>query len=264
MILIGETLNGFVPAAGRAIQARDREAVQELALAQSRAGADYLDLCASSEKAGELDALLWLVEAVQEVVETPLCLDSANPAVLERAMDALHRPGLINSVSVEGRRAELLPRIAERGMSCVLLLTDRGVPSVEGRLRAFERLAELADASGLPRRRLFVDPLVLPASTHPEAFSDFAACCREIRRRDGEVHLVGGVSNVSFGLPGRRQLNRAFLPMAMAAGLDSAICDVTDEETRAAMAAARVLLGQDEMCGDYLRDWRARHSTARL
>ena len=140
-----------------------------------------------------------------------------------------------------------------------LLLHD-GVPTdVEGRMQAFERILALADDCGLPRGRLFIDPLVTALATDEEgdAFAVFAQCCREIRACQAGVHIIAGASNVSFGLPARKHVNRAFLALALSAGLDSAICDPTDPDIQGILYAARALLGEDELCGEYLRAYRA-------
>ena len=127
-------------------------------------------MCASGAE-GELDALLWLMDVVQSEVDAPLSLDSPNAHVLEAAMRHAKRPALINSISLEGGKAQrLLPQIAAQGHSCVALLLHDGVPTdVEGRMQAFERILALADDCGLPRGRLFlslihISPRVRPIS----------------------------------------------------------------------------------------------------
>lgn len=260
MILIGEKLNGFIPAMGQAIAARKESYVRKWARKQWEAGANYLDVCASGAE-GELDALLWLMDVVQSEVDAPLSLDSPNAHVLEAAMRHAKRPALINSISLEGGKAQrLLPQIAAQGHSCVALLLHDGVPAdVEGRMQAFERILALADDCGLPRGRLFIDPLVTALATDEEgdAFAVFAQCCREIRACQAGVHIIAGASNVSFGLPARKHVNRAFLALALSAGLDSAICDPTAPDIQGILYAARALLGEDELCGEYLRAYRS-------
>ena len=258
MILIGEKLNGFIPAMGRALAARDEAYVRRWARRQWEAGADYLDVCASGT-GNEEEALFWLIGVVQSEVDAPLSLDSPNAHVLEAAMRRVKRPALVNSISLEGGKAQrLLPQIAAQGHSCVALLLNGGVPAdAKGRMAAFEQILALADAHGLPRERLFIDPLVTALATDEKALRVFAQCCREIRARQSGVHLVGGASNVSFGLPARRHVNRAFLALALSAGLDSAICDPTDPDIQGILYAARALLGEDERGGEYLRAYRA-------
>ena len=107
MILIGEKLNGFIPAMGQAIAARKESYVRKWARKQWEAGANYLDVCASGAE-GELDALLWLMDVVQSEVDAPLSLDSPNAHVLEAAMRHARRPALINSISLEGAKAQRL------------------------------------------------------------------------------------------------------------------------------------------------------------
>lgn len=262
MILIGEKLNGFIPAMGQAIAARKESYVRKWARKQWEAGANYLDVCASGAE-GELDALLWLMDVVQSEVDAPLSLDSPNAHVLEAAMRHAKRPALINSISLEGGKAQrLLPQIAAQGHSCVALLLHDGVPTdVEGRMQAFERILALAGRlRALPRPgACSIDPAGY-GPCHGRRRRRLRGVCpvlpRDSRVQAG-VHIIAGASNVSFGLPARKHVNRAFLALALSAGLDSAICDPTDPDIQGILYAARALLGEDELCGEYLRAYRS-------
>jgi len=258
MILIGEKLNGFIPAMARAIEARDELFVRRWARAQSEAGADYLDICACGAKGGDREALGWLMEIVQDEVDTPLSIDTPDADVMQWAMARARRPGLANSIALtEGKADCLLPAIVQTGFSCVALLIDNGVPeSAEERLRVFDRLMRRVDAHSLAHDRVFIDPLVTSLAAHGESFRVFAETCRGIRAQNKNVHIVGGATNVSFGLPARKHVNRAFLALAMGAGMDSAICDVTNPDIMGIVAAGRALLGEDEMCAGYLQAFR--------
>ena len=258
MRIIGEKLNGFIPEMGRAIETRDAEYVCSWARAQSEAGADYLDVCASGAQRGEEDALLWLIDLVQKEVDTPISIDTPDAFLMEKAMRMLKSPGMVNSVSLEGGAADrMFPQIRDRGFSCIALLMDGGVPkTVEGRIAAFEKTMECAEKYGIDHGKVYVDPLVTALGTIPESAAVFIETCREIRKRDAHVHVVGGVSNVSFGLPARRHINRAFVTMAMGAGMDCAICDPTDRDMMGIICAADALLGNDEMCAEYLQAYR--------
>lgn len=251
MIIIGEKLNGSIPAVADAIARRDADFIRQRAIAQAEAGADYLDICASVSVENEVETLRWMIETVQEAVSLPLCLDSPNPEALAAAIPFCAREGMINSVSLEGRKIDVLfPAIADTGWRCVALLCDDGgIPdSADRRIDVLEEVMRRAKAYGIAPERLFIDPLVVALSTDTNAFATFAACAREIRRRYPNVHITSGLSNISFGLPARKSVNQAFLVLAMQAGMDSAIIDPLSREMRGLRYAAEALLGRDAYC----------------
>ena len=255
MILIGEKLNGSIPAVAEAIARRDADFIRARARMQAEAGADYLDVCASVEVGREVETLRWMIDLVQEVTDTPICLDSPNPDALVAAIPFCKRPGMINSVSLEGRKLDtVFPAIADTAWRCVALLCgDDGIPdSAARRLEIFETILARANDYGISEDRLFIDPLVVTLSTSGASLSTFAACAREIRRRSERIHITSGLSNISFGLPARKYINQAFLVLAMEAGMDSAILDPTNAALRGLLHATEALLGRDELCLQYI------------
>lgn len=259
MIVIGEKLNGAIPAVAKAILDRDAETIQKRALSQAEAGSDYLDVAAGVANAAEKDALIWLIETVQEAVDTPLCVDSPDPAAIVAALPYCKRAGIVNSVSFDRRKLDvILPAIKDTGWGCIALLEkDGSVPdSADGRMEAFDGILAAAKAYGIAEDRLFIDPLVTTLSTNGKTFEVFGDCCKRIRARSKRVHITSGLSNVSFGLPNRTGVNIAFLAMAMASGMDSAILDPLNKELAAVRFAADALLGNDEYCENYLEAFR--------
>jgi 5-methyltetrahydrofolate--homocysteine methyltransferase len=259
MILIGEKLNGFIPSVGAAIRAHDEAFLRDLAVRQKEAGADYLDVCAAVDSDSEAATLGWLAELAEEASGLPLCIDSPNPAVLTEVLPRCKRAGIVNSVSMESGKIEaLFPLIADTNWKAVCLLSSNsGVPaSVEGRMELFEQLRSKAHSFGITEDRLFIDPVVHTLSTDENSLSIFSACVREIRTRSTSAHVVSGLSNISFGLPARPLINRAFLVLAMQAGMDAAILDVLDREMTGLMYASDALLGIDEYCSDYIAAFR--------
>jgi len=117
-------------------------------------------------------------------------------------------------------------------------------------------VGRLVDA-GVPQEDIFVDPVVAPICTDPKAGEEFLEAVRRIRSDLPDVHIICGLSNISFGLPKRKLLNRNFLIMAMAAGLDSAILDPTDVDTMADIVASEALLGRDAFCMSYIEAYRS-------
>lgn len=259
MIYIGEKLNGFIPSVGKAIRSRDEATLRALIRAQTEGGANYLDLCAGCDCEDEAETLAWLIRLVEETADIPLCLDSASPQTLAAVLPLCARAGIVNSVSLEhGKIKTIFPLIAGTGWRCVALLcAEDGVPaSVEGRVAVFERILAGADEYGIAHERLLIDPIVQSLATDGAALTTFAGCAREIRRRSERVGIVCGLSNISFGLPARALIGRAFLVLAMEAGVDAAILDATDPELVGLARAAEALLGRDEYCLDYISAYR--------
>ena len=149
MILIGEKLNGFIPAMGQAIAARKESYVRKWARKQWEAGANYLDVCASGAE-GELDALLWLMDVVQSEVDAPLSLDSPNAHVLEAAMRHAKRPALINSISLEGGKAQRLLTMTEQEKEYSLQLREMHQTQVDMRQNQIMKILTIVTTVFLP------------------------------------------------------------------------------------------------------------------
>ena len=161
MILIGEKINGSIPSVAKAIAERNEDWIRNLAKIQTEAGADFIDVCASV-KDNEVETLHWLIDLVQEVTDTPICIDSPDASVCVEAMKFCKKPGLINSVSMEGNKADIIfPAIAGTTWQCVALLCAKGIPqSAEERLTVFDQLMEKAKEYNIAPNRLHIDPLV--------------------------------------------------------------------------------------------------------
>ncbi|MPN64602.1 5-methyltetrahydrofolate:corrinoid/iron-sulfur protein co-methyltransferase [bioreactor metagenome] len=123
-------------------------------------------------------------------------------------------------------------------------------------MELFERILSAAKQYNIDESRLLIDPVLHSLATEETSFETFAGCVREIRKRSNKVHVVSGLSNVSFGLPERSLINRAFLVLAMQAGMDSAILNPLDRELMGLLHATRALLGEDEYCMDYITAFR--------
>ncbi|MDO4493242.1 MAG: cobalamin-dependent protein [Clostridia bacterium] len=228
MYLIGEKLNGFVPKTRKAIEARDAEAIRNIAREQEAAGANALDIC-TAVNGDEMPVFEFLISNVQEVSGLPISVDSPDPHVCLAAARLCARPGIINSVSPEGDKLDVVfGALAESGWSFVAMLTDSrgGVPeTVAERLAALDTILEKAREYGVTEDRLFIDPMVMTLGARPDAFNVFAECVRAIRKDHPEIHIVSGTSNISHGLPRRKQMNAAFLNLAEQDGMDAGICD---------------------------------------
>lgn len=258
--IIGEKINGTRVQVGRAIADRDAAFIQSLAARQVAAGAHRIDVNAGTRSDREPDDLRWLVETVQEAVDVPLCLDSANPAALTAALAVTRTAPLINSVTGEpARLTGVLPLAQDHGCPVIALaLDDTGIPAgAQERLAVIRRLMAAIRDAGIDDADVFVDPLVMAVSTAERAGVVALDTIAAVRAEFPQAHISAGLSNVSFGLPARHLVNRTFLALAVAAGLDCAICDPLDRDLMAALRATELLLGRDRHCLAYTRAYRA-------
>ncbi len=260
MKIIGEKINGTRSQVRKAVLERDAETIAALARAQADSGAAWIDVNAGTPADREPEDLVWLVRTVQAAVDVPLCLDSANPAALAAALEEVRKPPLVNSISGERARLEGVLPLAARAADGVIALAmdDQGIPgSAEGRLAIIRRLLQATRAAGIPDEHVYVDPLVMSVATNSDSARVALATLRAARAEFPGVHFTSGLSNVSFGLPARSLINRAFLILMLEAGLDTAILDPLDRELRKALLAAEVVLGLDRHCLAYTRAFRA-------
>ena len=260
MKIIGEKINGTRQAVARAITERNAAFIQNLAHKQVAGGAHWLDVNAGTHPDREPDDLVWLIRLVQDAVDVPLCLDSANPAALVAAMAEVKHTPLVNSISGEpDRLGHVLPIVAEYGCDVIALcMDDAGIPATSSaRLDVIRRVLAETRAAGMPDERVYVDPLVMTIATDTDCGRITLDTIRAVRAEFPRAHISLGLSNVSFGLPARPLINRTFLVLALDAGMDAAILDPTDRELQAALLAAELLLGRDRHCLNYTRAYRA-------
>jgi cobalamin-dependent methionine synthase I len=256
MKIIGEKINGTRKRVAQAIAERDAELIKDLAKKQCEAGAAWLDVNAGTHPDKEPDDLIWLVENIQSVVETPLCLDSANPKALKIAIQAVNKTPMINSISGEPERLTgILPLVAEHSCPVIALaMDDKKIPEAsEKRFEVITRIIKETRAFGIPDSNLYFDPLAMTISTNTQSAIIAFETMRCVREQYPEAHLTIGLSNISFGLPGRSFVNRYFLSLAMQAGLDSAILDPLDREIQATILTTELILGRDKHCLKFIR-----------
>jgi 5-methyltetrahydrofolate--homocysteine methyltransferase len=260
MKIIGERINDTWARVKTAVSERDAAFIQGLAQRQVEAGAHWLDVSAGTSRERESDDLVWLVQTVQEAVDVPLCLDSANPPALAAAIKQVRHTPLINSISGEQKRLDgILPLLRDYDCEVIALaMDDKGVPSsMEDRLTAIRHVLHELHRAGVTDDRVYVDPLVMAIAANIESGRIAMDTMRAVRAEFPDVHLTSGLSNISFGLPVRTLINQAFLTLALAAGLDTVILDPLDRELRKALLAAEVVLGRDRYCLNYTRAYRA-------
>lgn len=261
MFIIGEKINATRKSIDAAIKRKDAAYIQDAALAQSRAGAHALDVnCGTVAAAEEVDAMKWLVETVQIVTETPLCIDSPNAQALAAGLTVHKGKALINSISAETYRYEsVLPLIKQYNADVIALCNDdRGLPaSKETALEVGDALVGRMIKDGIDIDCIYLDPLVRTLATNQEAVVATLEVIRELSHRYPGLHFVSGLSNVSYGLPERRHLNRAFVVMSIAYGLDAVIIDPLDDNIMALIYAAEALVNKDPFCMNYIGAYNA-------
>jgi 5-methyltetrahydrofolate--homocysteine methyltransferase len=259
MIIIGEKINGSIPSVGEAIINRDADFIRNLARTQTEAGADFIDVCASGDASVELEAMEWLINLVQEVTDTPIAVDSPSAEICAQAMKLCNKPGLINSVSMEGKKIEtVFPAIAGTEWECIALLCDdSGIPeSGEQRMDVLAAIMEKAKEYDISPSRLHIDPLVEMLCTSEDGINVVLDVIRKIKSQYPSMHVTGGASNISFNLPARKFVNQAFLVLAMGAGMDSAIINPLHKHMMGLIYATEALMGMDEYCIEYINGYR--------
>jgi 5-methyltetrahydrofolate--homocysteine methyltransferase len=263
--IIGERINPT----GRKLLAQEMaagnyERVKKDALAQVEAGAHMLDVNAGIPLADEPAILAEAIRIVQSLTDVPISIDSSIVAALEQGLEAYEGKALVNSVTGEEERLEVvLPLVKKHGAAVIGISNDEtGISEdPEVRFAVAKKIVERAMDYGIPREDVIIDPLVMPVGAMPAAgrqVFDIVGRCRD----ELGVNTCCGASNVSFGLPNRAPLNAAFLTMAISAGLTSAITNPIEAEIKRAIMAADVMMGHDENCMNWIMANRAPKSDA--
>ena len=250
------------------------EYLRRVVVDQERAGAHYLDVNVdeiSLKTAEQRQAMAWLVGYVQSLTTLPISVDSSDITVIETGLAAATGTGdgrpMLNSASLE--RTEAVDLAVEYGAQVIVTAAGgAGMPSdAAERIENASRMVEAALGAGIELCDIFVDPLVFPISVDRTFGMHTLDAIRTLRSRFGaEIHITGGMSNVSFGIPARKLMNTVFINLAVDAGADSGIIDPVMNPLAAVFAADRkatpyriaedALLGRDDFCMNYLRAWR--------
>jgi cobalamin-dependent methionine synthase I len=260
MLVIGERINASNRSVGEAIIKRDAEFVVNLAKAQAAAGVDYIDVnvgTGNNSSHNETAAIEWLVTVVQEATDKPLTIDSESPDIIEAGIRQYRGEKLmINSVTAESSRLSSIGSLAVKYQASLVALAMGGdeIPdTVEKRLDACESIMTYLTQLGMSAERVFFDPLVLPVSVDSSQGLVTLKTLEQIKSRYPSAKTVMGLSNVSYGLPKRKLVNRNFLLLAAYAGLDAAILDPLDAKVMSLIKVADMLIGKDPFCRGYLR-----------
>lgn len=258
--VIGERINTTLKKVQAATAERNADYIINDVRQQTEAGATYIDVNAGARIGHEEADMRWLLGVVQEATDLPLCLDSPDPGILEMAYGLARKKPMINSISLEKDRFEPMVNYL-KGKECriiALCMDDSGMPKTADDIfqRARTLVAEL-EGIGFVRDDIFIDPLIQPMSVEIANGQIAMEAVRAISTELAGVHTTGGLSNISYGLPQRRIINRCFLAMMMASGFDSAIMDPLDKDIMALTRTSDMLAGNDRYCMNYLKAVRA-------
>ena len=263
--VIGERINPT----GRKIfqeqlRAGDLSAIERDVDAQVAGGADVLDVNMGVPLTDEPDLLARAIKLVQSKTDLPICIDSSVIEAIEAGLQAYEGRALVNSVTAEDDRlSAILPLVKKHDAAIIALPNDEDeIPmEAEKRLRLVDKIVEVATTEyGIAKADIVIDPLAMPIGADATVVRSFIETTAGIRDKHG-INTTCGASNVSFGMPGRHQLGAAFLPMAMGAGLTSAILDARTPAIVESVRAADVLLGSDEWGMSWIAAYRAKQET---
>lgn len=264
--LIGERIN---PTGRRIFQEQLREgdlsAIERDVMAQIEGGADVLDVNMGVPLTDEADLLARAIRLVQDLTDTPICIDSSVVEALEAGLSTYQGRALVNSVTAEDdRMAAILPLVKKYDAAVIALPNDHDEIPMEAdkRLELTAKIIRVAtEEYGIAAADIVIDPLAMPIGADTSVVATTLETIARIRHDFG-VNMTLGASNVSFGMPDRHSIGAAFLPMAMSAGLTSAIMDTRSPQIVDAVKAADLLLNHDEWGMAWIAAHRARQAAS--
>jgi len=259
MVIVGEKINSSNKLVASALEKRDGKYIQTLAKEQAEAGADYIDVNAGIFGDQEAEILTWLVKTVQAQVQKPCCIDSPNPDAIEKALEVHQGRAMINSITGEKERQQkLIPLVKYHQAKVIALcLGEKGIPeTADERVQIASSIIDLLVQEGISLHDIYIDPLVQPIATNPSSARIALEVIEKIMSRYHGIHTICGISNISYGLPSRKAINAAFLTMALAKGLDTAILDPCDPLMLSSLLASEGLIGRDSYGLKYIAAFR--------
>jgi len=255
MILIGERVNAGFQDIKEAILNKDGDVIKEWAIKQTKAGANYIDVNLGTVS-NKPEDLCWMIEMVQEAVETLISIDNNKPSMLKEAVPVCKKPPLINSTTaVEEKMNDLFPIVAEHGASIIgLVMDETGSPKdADKRVENAGKIIAKAMDFGISPEQIFLDPIVMPLKFMQEQAPEILKAASQFQLfSDPPCHMVCGLSNISNGTKYKKLINRTFLVMLIANGCDAAICDVMDGDLVDAVLTAELALNRQIYADSYI------------
>lgn len=254
--IVGERLN---PTGRKLLQdayiTGNNDYVINLALEQGSEGSQIINVNVGLPEIDEENAMIKVIKGIQEVVDTPLQIDSSNIKALENGLRYYNGRTIVNSVNGKEKSLEEVLPIVQKYGACVVGLTldDNGIPTTaEGRFKIAKKIVERAESYGIKRKDIFIDCLSLTVSAQQEEALETIKAIKMVKENLG-CKTILGVSNISFGTPNRRALNNTYLNLALGAGLDLAIINTEDKNMVNSIYAYRVISNMDKGCVDYIK-----------
>jgi 5-methyltetrahydrofolate corrinoid/iron sulfur protein methyltransferase len=261
IILIGERINGSFKDVGRAIQEKTTDVIRDRACKQAKAGAHYLDVNMGAASRDAQD-YAWLVKVVVESTHLPLSLDCGKVEHFRVGLEAYRevagdRPVLINSTTAEDSKLGPILELAVQYDAGVLgvVMDERGSPQdIDRRVELGAKIFGAALEAGIPQERIILDPIVMPVKFMQDQAKNVLAAIQQLTMlSDPPPHISIGLSNVASKTEERKLINRTFMVMAMAMGLDCAILDVSDADLMASVLTAELLMNKEIYSDGYLK-----------
>lgn len=260
MFVIGELINGMYNNIGAAIKEKNKSAIQKCALEQIKAGADALDVNCGPASRQPVSDIQWLVEAIQEVTDKPLCIDSSKPQVIESGLKVVKNKAIINSTTADTEKLDALIPLAKQYNAKLIGLTisTKGIPqNKDQRLELAATIVSRCAEMDFPVEDLYLDPIVMPVNVAQAQQKDILESIREFKIiSEPSPKTIVGLSNISQGTKFRNLINRTFLTMGLAYGLDAAILDPLDKELMDACISAELILNRYIYCDSFLEAYR--------
>ena len=260
MFIIGELINGMYQNIGKAIKEKNKDIIQKCALEQIKAGADALDINCGPASREPISDIQWLVQAIQEVTDKPLVLDSSKPQVIESGLKVVKNKVIINSTTADPEKLGVLVPLAKKHNAKLigLAISTKGIPqNKDQRLELAAAIVATCVDQGFPVDDLYLDPIVLPVNVAQAQMKDILESIHEFKIiSEPAPKAIVGLSNVSQSTCVRSLVNRTFLTMALAYGLDAAILDPLDKELMDAAITAELILNRHIYCDSYLEAYR--------
>ncbi len=259
MLIVGELINTSRKSIKEAVEKKDVGYIQKVALQQADAGATYLDVNCGTFMDKEKEAMIWLVKTIREATDMPLCIDSPDPEVLRAGLELCGPNPMINSTTFETPRfTTIVPLAVEfKAKLIALCIDDTGMPdTTEDRVRISNNMIKKLNELGVPNDNIYVDPLVKPMSAGAHHGTDVLNAIYRIVRENEGVHMICGLTNISYSLPARKHINRTFMIQTMTMGMDGYIIDITNKDMAGALFASQLLLGHDKYCRKYINAYR--------
>ena len=257
MILIGERINTGFKDIKQAVLDRDPGPLQDWARKQAAAGATYLDVNLGAVSSKPED-MCWMIDTVQEAVDTPISIDTNKPKILAEAIKICRKPPLINSTTAASEKLDVIMPIAVEYDASVIgvVMDETGTPkNADKRIENAGLILAKAMEVGLPTDHVFIDPIVMPLKFMQDQANEVLQATRQFPLfSDPPPHIVSGLSNVSSGTTHKKLINRIFLVMAISNGMDAAICDVMDIDLINAVRTAELIMNREIFADSYVRE----------